>query len=266
MLGITRQNYYSRRRQRRRQKVDEGLIVELVRRERNLQPRLGIRKLYHMLKDELAEEGVKIGRDRMFEVLGKRNLLVVPKRAEHPRTTVRYKTLLPYGNLIKQMEVTEPNQVWVADITYIRTREGFLYLSLITDKYSRKIVGYYSSDSLMSGGSIKALKMALAQLPAGKKPVHHSDQGVQYYSHRYVEELEKRQLPISMTEANHCAENAMAERVNGILKSEYGLDQEIKSKREACKMTDQAVMLYNNRRPHTALGYRIPNQVHALAA
>ncbi len=262
---MSRQNYYARRRQRQRRVVDGELVAKLVVRERQTQARLGTRKLYHLLKPELAEAGVRIGRDRMFAELRQRDLLLEPLPAPYPHTTQSDHPLPVFGNTIKELEVTAPNQVWVSDITYLRTREAFVYLALITDKYSRKIVGWHVGDNLEAVGCVRALERALADLPAGAKPIHHSDQGSQYCSHQYVERLQARGLGISMTETNHCAENALAERVNGILKQEYGLGGELPSKEVAYLAVQQSIELYNTRRPHGALGNRIPAEVHQAA-
>lgn len=264
-LGMSRQNYYARHQQRRRRKVDGELVAGLVQRERREQARLGTRKLYSMLKPELEAAGVRIGRDRLFEELRKRELLLEPLPAQYPHTTQSYHNLPVFRNVIKDLEVTAPNQVWVSDITYLRTREDFVYLALITDKYSRKIVGWHVGDSLESVGCVRALERALADLPEGIKPVHHSDQGSQYCCHEYVGRLQECGLGISMTETNHCAENALAERMNGILKQEYGLGAEFPSKASAYQVTGQGIELYNTRRPHGALGNRIPAQVHQAA-
>jgi putative transposase len=262
---MSRQNYYARRQQRQRRVVDAEFMVGLVRRERQQQGRLGTRKLYHMLKPELEEAGVRIGRDRMFEELRSRALLLEPVPAQYPQTTQSYHNLPVFGNVIKDRELTAPNQVWVSDITYLRTRESFVYLALITDKYSRKIVGWHVGDSLEAIGCVRALEGALAELPEGCKPIHHSDQGSQYCCHEYIGCLQKSGLGISMTETNHCAENALAERVNGILKQEYGLGTELPTKAVAYRAVQQGIKLYNTRRPHSALGYRIPAEVHAAA-
>jgi len=263
---MTRQNYYARRQRRRRRAVDGELVAELVRRERQMQPRLGTRKLYHLLQPELKEAGVRVGRDRMFEELRKRDLLLEPLPAPYPQTTQSYHNLPVFGNRIKDKELEGPNEVWVSDLSYLRTREGFLYLALITDKYSRKIVGWHVGDTLEAVGCLRALDGALAELPEGSKPIHHSDQGSQYCCHEYVKRLQERGLPISMTEVNHCAENALAERMNGILKQEYGLGAEFPTKADARRTVPQGIWLYNTKRPHTALGYRVPEQVHQCAA
>jgi transposase InsO family protein len=262
---MSRQNYYARHRHRQRRSVDGELVAGLVRGERERQARLGTRKLYHMLKPQFKKAGVRMGRDRMFEELRKRDLLLEPMPAQYPQTTQSYHNLPVFRNMIKDLEVTAPNQVWVSDITYLRTRESFVYLALITDKYSRKIVGWHAGDSLEATGCVRALERALADLPEGSRPIHHSDQGSQYCCHEYVDRLQKSGLPTSMTETNHCAENALAERMNGILKQEYGLGMELPSKAIAYLAVQQGIKLYNMRRPHGALKYQVPAQVHAAA-
>lgn len=264
-VDMSRQNYYAARRLRRRREVDEELIVELVRRERQVQPRIGGRKLLHMLRGDLQEAGVSIGRDRFFEVLAERDLLVEPKRSE-PKTTNSRHSLPVFRNLLKDREPTAPNQAWLGDLTYIRTDEGFMYASVIMDQFSRKIVGYHIGDSLEALGCIKALEFALAGLPANRYPIHHSDRGCQYCCHEYVRRLHERGLSISMTEQNHCYENAQAERVIGILKQEYEMDATFRSKSQAVASFKQAVDLYNHRRPHLSLNYAVPAEVHQQAA
>ena len=261
-LGMSRQNYYAQRHRRQRQAVDADLIRELVQRERQVQPRVGGRKLYKMLQAELVQAGVKVGRDRFFEILRKCNLLLEPQPAAYPSTTHSRHTLPVFSNQIKDLEPTGANQVWISDITYLRTREGFLYLALITDKWSRKIVGHHCGDSLEAEGCLEVLEVAAAILPPGARPIHHSDRGCQYCSHLFVERLAQYQMPVSMTEKDHCAENAMAERVNGILKQEYGLGMQFQTKADALRAVAQSIWLYNHRRLHAALDYRIPENVH----
>lgn len=264
-VGMSRQNYYAARRLRQRRQVDEALIVELVRQERRMQPRLGGRKLLHLLRTDLDEAGVNIGRDRFFELLAEADLLVIPKSGA-PRTTNSRHSLPVFGNLLAGKVLRMPNEVWVSDLTYIRTDEGFLYAALITDAYSRKIVGTHIGDSLEAEGCLLALEQALSALPAGKQPIHHSDRGCQYCCHEYIERLQARGLAISMTQVMHCYENAQAERVNGILKQEYELDRRFRTKAQARRTFEQAVWLYNHRRPHLCLGYRFPANVHEEAA
>ena len=262
---MSRQNYYAARRLRQRRQVDEELILELVRRERQVQPRLGGRKLRHLLLADLEEAGVSVGRDRFFEVLAEHDLLVVPKPGA-PHTTNSRHCLPVFHNLFAGMTLQAPNEAWVSDLTYIRTDEGFLFAALITDAYSRKIVGANIGDSLEAEGCLRALEQALSELPEGKQPMHHSDRGCQYCCHEYVERLQARGLAVSMTEVMHCYENALAERVNGILKQEYEMDRTFRTKAQAKAAFRQAVWLYNHRRPHLRLNYRFPADVHAEAA
>lgn len=262
---MCRQNYYKAHKIRRRKEVDEDLVEQLVRAERAEQPRLGGRKLYFMLKPELEAADVSLGRDRFFEVLRDNDLLLEPLPSV-PHTTNSRHSLGIFPNIIKELEVTRSNQVWVSDITYVRTTEGFIYLSLITDKYSRKIVGYWAGDTLETEGCLKALDRALKGKPEEARIIHHSDRGCQYCSHLYVNKLREEGIGISMTEEKHCSENALAERVNGILKQEYWLGSVFQSKEQAYEAVDEAVHLYNNRRPHTSLDYRTPQEVHVLAA
>ena len=261
--GMSRQNFYKGRKERVRREVDGDLIEELVRTERMIQPRLGGKKLHHLLKPELAKAGVRIGRDRFFEVLGERGLLLDPL-PKAPRTTNSRHSLPVFRNLLTDMQVDAPNQAWVSDITYLRTDEGFLYLSLITDDWSRKIVGYHTGDTLETEGCLRALEQAVKGLVDGMFPLHHSDRGSQYCSHLYTGKLREYGLGISMTEELHCYENAKAERVNGILKQEYFLGGCFRTKQQAIKAVDQAVWLYNTRRPHQALKYEIPAIVHEI--
>jgi len=262
LAKMTPQNYYARRTAWSRQAVDLALVLELVRAERQQQPRLGVRKLHYLIAPELKAAGVKLGRDRLFAELSKAGMLVERKPAEWPRTTNFNANLPVFGNLIKRRQLSGPNQVWVADITYIRTREAFLYLGLITDKWSRKIVGFHLGETLETKDALRALAMALKGLRGSERPIHHSDRGCQYASHGYVSRAQQAGLTMSMTEQNHSAENALAERVNGILKQEYWLDRNFATRPEAQQATAQGVNLYNNRRPHTALGFKTPAMMH----
>ena len=264
-VGMTRQNFYKARKDRQRREVDEQFIASLVKAERAIQPRIGGLKLHSMLKPECKDAGIKVGRDLWFEILGNQGLLLEPL-PKAPRTTDSRHNLPVFTNLIKDLKPTGPNQIWVSDITYIRVSDGFMYLSLVTDMYSRKIVGAHLGDTLEAVETLKALEDALGQLPPGVELIHHSDRGSQYCSHKYVERLQEHGISISMTEDNHCAENSMAERVNGILKQEYYLKQEFKRKAHARRAVREAIELYNGRRPHRSLNMLTPNQVQELAA
>ncbi len=260
--GMTRQNYYKSRSLRQSQEVASDIILAHVHRERKIQPKLGARKLLVRISQSLMEQGVSIGRDRLFNLL-RHNDLLIKRKSKYCVTTDSRHRFRVYCNLLYDADVTGPNQVVVSDITYLRVGEKFVYLALVTDYFSRSIVGWYCNDSLESLGAQKALGKALKQLPEGCKIIHHSDRGSQYCCHAYIKMLDGHQ--ISMTEKNHCYENSKAERVNGILKQEYGLDGVFKSKADVLKAVREAVYLYNNLRPHQALGYRYPAQVHAAA-
>jgi putative transposase len=203
---MSRQNYYARRQRRQQEAIDAELIERLVQRERSVQPRMGGRKLHDALTKELAQAGVALGRDRFFTVLRERELLLAPQPSPYPRTTQSRHSLPVFTNQIKGLDLTGANQVWVSDLTYLRTEEGFLYLALITDRWSRKIVGHHCGDTLEAEGCLKALDLALAGLPEHARPIHHSDRGSQYCCHLYVNRLKECQLGVSMTEKNHCAE------------------------------------------------------------
>ncbi len=262
---MSRQNYYAKRRRRKQAQVDEELILGLVKKERRIQPRIGTRKLMELLGQTLALQGVQIGRDRFFRLLGKAGLLV-KKKPRRPKTTCSSHSLPVFRNLLREREPTAPHHVWVSDLTYIRTEEGFLYAALIKDLFSHQVVGKHIGDSLEAQGCVVALRKALKQLPPNRFPIHHSDRGSQYCCWEYVEELRSRGLSVSMTEENHCYENASAERLIGILKQEYELDATFKTKRQAMAAFEQAVYLYNHRRPHLSLNYQVPSQAHRAAA
>lgn len=264
-FDIKRDAWYKYQKRCHKRKMVKSKVVELVEQERKDQPRIGTRKLYETLRPSFDAAQIKVGRDSLFDILRGNNLLVKRKRA-YCKTTNSYHHFHKYKNLVKDMAITAPNQVWVSDITYIRTVKGFCYLALVTDLYSRKIVGYDISDSLELTGCLRALQQALRQARPAAGLVHHSDRGVQYCSHQYVNKLKKKKIKISMTEENHCYENAVAERVNGILKDEFYLDQCFFSTEKAKIATKSAIKLYNNKRLHLSLGYKTPNMVFKNAA
>lgn len=202
-----------------------------------------------------------MGRDKFFEIMRENGLLITPKRS-YVRTTDSFHHFRIYTNLIKEKVIDRPHMVMASDITYIRTLHGFMYLALITDLGSRKIIGYDLSESLAVEGSLRALKMALKQRDRTKKMIHHSDRGIQYCCHDYIKVLKGNNVSISMAEKGNPYENAIAERVNGILKTEYMLDETFNSKSDALKAVNEAVWLYNNLRPHLSLGYLTPEEVH----
>jgi putative transposase len=264
-FSLKRDAYYKFHKRYLAEKEVERAVVGLVRQSRKVLPREGTRKLLKSLHDDFQEQRLKIGRDRLFRILRENGLLVARKKYSS-RTTNSYHRFYKYNNIIKDLKIDRPDQVWASDITYIRTLGGFCYLALITDMYSRKIVGYDLSDSLELNGCLRALQKAIYQAKATKGLIHHSDRGIQYCSNQYTQVLKRKKMQISMTEENHCYENAMAERVNGILKDEFYLDQTFASVDHAKEATKNAIKLYNNKRLHLSLDFRTPNYVHHNAA
>lgn len=264
-FSISRDAYYKFNKRHQRRELLEEQVLELVRPKRRIQSREGARKLYKGIKKDMDQMNLKVGRDKLFDILRKHDMLVKPRRSYVNTTNSRHR-FYAYLNIVEDFTPTQKNQLWVSDITYIRTAKGFLYLALITDAYSRKIVGYDISDSLELEGALRALRRALSSLPADHTLIHHSDRGIQYCSHAYVNKLKSRGVKISMAAKGNCYENAMAERVNGILKQEYYLDQNFRTKKIAIAACRQAVKIYNGLRLHMSLGYKTPNYVHNKAA
>jgi len=259
-FGYSRQGYYQHKHLVEQRQREEEVILAKVRQFRYQQPRVGGRKLYLMLE----ECGVNIGRDRLFEILRDHQMLV-RRRKRYTRTTDSRHPFRYYPNLIKDIRIDRPGQVYVSDITYIYTLEGFQYLALVTDYYSRKIVGYDLSSSLSIDGSIRALKMALRQTKDPSSLIHHSDRGVQYCCKEYIKLLKKHGVEISMTEQDHVYENALAERVNGILKDEFCLGDTLQSRDVAKELVRESVKIYNQSRLHMSLNYQTPESVYAAA-
>lgn len=261
---MSRQAYYQRTAAEAVKAQRNQTVVELVREQRIMQPRIGTRKLHHMLQDRLTTHHIKIGRDALFDILRQARLLILPKRAYH-KTTHSHHRFYKHPNLLKpgeaQIVPSRPEQVWVADITYLPTHTENTYLSLITDAYSRKIVGYHVDDHMQTNAVGKALKMAISTRQYKLPLIHHSDRGIQYCSAEYQEIHEKHQITCSMTDGYDCYQNALAERVNGILKHEFLLNKP-KDLMEARLMVKQAIKIYNERRPHLSLKYKTPDAVH----
>lgn len=268
-FGYSRQGYYHHKHLLGQRHQEEEIILAVVRKFRRQQPRVGGRKLYRTrLNDAVGQVlqncGVYIGRDRLFEILRDHHMLV-QRRKRYTRTTDSRHPFRYYPNLIKDIQIDRPGQVYVSDITYIHTLEGFLYLALVTDYYSRKIVGYDLSDSLSIDGSLRALKMALRQAKDPSNLIHHSDRGVQYCCKAYIDLLKKHGVKISMTENDHVYENALSERVNGILKDEFCLGDTLQSKDIAKQLVKESVRIYNQCRLHMSLNYRTPESVYVTA-
>ncbi|MCD4679019.1 MAG: IS3 family transposase [Bacteroidales bacterium] len=264
-FDLKRDAYYKYQKRFLKRELLKDQVLSLVKERRKELPREGCRKLHTALHDKFVEQDLKVGRDALFDILREKNMLVMRKRS-FTKTTNSYHHFHKYRNLIYGITPTRKNQIWVSDITYIRTVNGFCYLALITDVFSRKIVGYDISDSLELAGCLRALKKALRRAGKIKDLIHHSDRGVQYCSHQYVNKLKKRKIKISMTEENHCYENAIAERVNGILKDEFFLDQTFFSVVHAQRATKNAIDLYNNKRLHLSLKYKTPNMLYKNVA
>jgi|SRR5690554_4001037 len=264
-FGITRQAYYQNSWKAVYVSVEEDLVLNEVKKIRKYHGRMGTRKLYDKLEPFMIEHQIKIGRDALFDLLSANHMLV-RKRKRKVQTTQSYHWLRKYPNLIKDFTPTAPNQLWVSDITYWQIETGYVYISFITDAYSHKIVGFHVAETLESVETIKALEMALEGLiliPGTEyQLIHHSDRGVQYCHHKYVKLLQDYDIKISMTENGDPLENAIAERVNGIIKEEYLQDYTVKNIKEAKQVLNFVVKLYNEDRPHNSIGNNVPNAVH----
>jgi putative transposase len=263
LLGYSRQAYYQGNREYEKQVLGSELIVQEVLRIRKSQKRIGGRKLLKTMQAFLDHHALDMGRDNLFDLLRENGLLVRKRRSKKPNTTFSRHWFKRYPNLIKGFVPHKPNRLWVSDITYIVIGDDFGYLSLITDAYSRKIVGFYLSKNLSASGCVKALEMALENNPNREKLIHHSDRGVQYCSAEYSGLLELEGISISMTQSGDPLENALAERVNGILKDEL-LESNYNSFEEAQKSVAAAIIIYNYQRLHLSIDMLTPEQAHHL--
>jgi len=262
VFGKSRQTYYERMANSEQKRMEIQLVVDLIHLRRKEMPRLGGLKLHYLLQVDFKSHNLKIGRDKFFTLLREQNLLVKPKR-NYARTTYSYHRFHKYPNLIRDVQLVRPNQVWVSDITYITIRMHFAYLSLITDLYSHKIVGYCLYKTLETAGCIKALTMAVHSVNEPTESlIHHSDRGIQYCSNTYVDILKAMTIKISMTEKKDAYENSVAERVNGILKSEFNIDQSFKSFQIAETIIENSIRIYNQERPHLSCNMLTPEQAH----
>ena len=256
-MGISRQAYYKHCKVSLAKQQLESQVIAFVKAERMIQPRIGTRKLKHLM----SLSKLSIGRDRLFALL-KVNRLLVPCRRAYHRTTRSRHRFERHPNMIKAgIQLTQPEQLWVADITYLPTHGGESYLSLVTDAYSRKVVGYHVDNNLKTRSVKQAFIKALKARQTNTNLIHHSDRGIQYCSDEYQAIHDKYGITCSMTDGYDCYQNALAERMNGILKNEYLL---IKPSNldEAKKMVAQSVAIYNQRRPHEALKYKTPDEIH----
>ena len=260
MFGISRQSVYqqeSRDTQRIKELVKVRTMVQTIRME---MPRLGTRKLYYLLKESFEIEQIKIGRDTLFDFLRSENMLVRPKK-NYTKTTNSKHWLKKHPNLFAPMKVIRPEQAFVSDITYLKSRENTHYLSLVTDAYSRKIMGYKLSDNMNAENVVQALEMALKERLTSNGLIHHSDRGLQYASEIYQNKLIAEAILPSMTDGYDCYQNALAERINGILKQEF-LFYKCNNGNELEKLVIESIEIYNEKRPHLSLGMKTPNFVH----
>lgn len=264
LFGYSRQSYYKRDVNDFAEDAIEPLIVEKAQDYRRNNPGLGCAKLYLIIKDMFEETGCMPGRDAFIELLRKNGLMVQIKRRKRYRTTDSNHNYRKYPNLIEGVIPHRPNEIWVADITYVGTNEGVCYLSLITDAYSHKIVGWAVGPTLETTYPLEALYMALSTLQGEEAEhlIHHSDRGCQYYSMAYVNELKKRGISISMTQSGDPLENAVAERANGILKTEWLYKMKIETRQECSSVLGRIIGFYNNERPHMSIGMQTPEVAH----
>ena len=260
LLGYSRQAYYDHQKHHCKQQYEEELVIQEVLRHRRLQGSVGTRKLLLMIKDFTQNHHIDLGRDRFFSLLREQGLLVRARKRKAV-TTFSHHLYRKYKNLIRDYSPLAPNLLWVSDITYITTKTGFSYLSLITDAYSRKIVGHCLFPTLAAAGSVKALEMALLNNKTGSNLIHHSDRGIQYCCDDYVSRLNKMDIKISMTENGDPLENAIAERVNGILKTELLQDvyQDFNAAKEG---VTAAIEIYNSVRLHSSCDMLTPEAAH----
>lgn len=262
LFGKTRQAYYKQQRAAEGLVMRDAIVIKTVKEIRADMPRIGTRKLHYLLTDTLAQHGLDIGRDKLFDLLSDYGMLVRRRKRKKTYTTDSNHPFRKYPNMIRELVPTAANQLWVSDITYIALTGQFCYLSLVTDAYSRKIVGYCLYPTLEKEGPLSALRMALTQLGRHSTLIHHSDRGLQYCCGDYTSMLVSNGIGISMTEKGDPYENAIAERVNGILKHEFDIIQRFKSLEEAECAICKAIQTYNGQRPHSSCNYLTPDEAH----
>jgi len=258
LFGYSKQAYYKAQCATEYRRAGYAQAKQAVLTVRRQLPRTGTRKLKFILNSQ----GVTIGRDTLFDLLRADGLLIV-KRKKYTVTTNSRHWMRKYPNLAKSLNVHRPEQMWVADITYLDTLEGTMYLHLITDAYSKKVMGYQLCNNMEAASTLKALKMAIRNRKYPKSElIHHSDRGLQYCSRVYTEHLKNHGVGVSMTENSDPYENAIAERINGMLKEEFGLGDRLDSMKQAQQLADQSVEAYNELRPHLSCHYLTPIQMH----
>lgn len=263
LFGKSRQAYYQLKKQIHKEQIDSEMVIELVKKARKNKPRTGGRKLYIELKDMFNRHNINIGRDKFFDILRASGMLI-KKRKRRVYTTQSFHWLRKYPNTAAGFEPQKTGELWVSDITYIEIGAGFAYLYLITDAYSHKIVGWYLSESLHAKNAVIALKSAFANEQTDEGLIHHSDRGVQYCSQEYVKILNKHHCRISMTESGDPRENAIAERVNGILKDEWINDLNFETIARAKAAIKKIIEAYNTERLHMSIDFQTPEQAHLM--
>lgn len=262
LFGKSRQGWYDLGQHKGQKEMKNGLILDKVREIRTDFPKMGSLKLRVMVEKELEDHHFSLGRDTFLQLLRDHDLLI-KKRRSYTRTTNSNHPYKKWPDLINRRAASMAEEIWVSDITYLRIKSGFVYLALVTDAYSRKIVGYNLSRNLKAEGCIKALKMAFNHRIYPQRPlIHHSDRGIQYCCDAYVRLLERYQVAISMTQSGSPYDNAIAERINGILKMECALDQTFTSFQAAEQEVLEAVTKYNYRRPHFSCQLNTPQYKH----
>jgi len=260
-LDKTQQAFYDNSKRKKNNDLQDAIVLTLVKELRKNHPKMGTTKLAQLLQSDLEKHNIKMGRDKLHALLRDYGFTVRTGKYK-PHTTNSNHPYRRYSNLIADLEVTEANKLWVSDITYISTKKGFSYLSLITDAYSHKIVGWSLLPNMKSELVLEALKMALSTNTLSSSLIHHSDRGIQYCSNDYVAELERNKISISMTQNGDPYENAVAERMNGILKMEYNLKDEFSDYYASLEQTKKAILLYNDYRPHKSCNMLTPSQAH----
>lgn len=264
LFGKTRQAYYQRLSYNYEEYAEDGIILDLIQEYRKDMGRLGGRKLWNLINKRLPKR-FSVGRDRLFDLMDREHLKVHKKRRS-TRTTYSSKWMHQWPNLIKDIVPTASNQIWVSDITYVDTDAGFVYLHLVTDAYSKKILGWYLSPTLHADYTVEALNMAIRNAGCNLKGlIHHSDRGCQYCCEKYVKLLQENEILISMTECGNPRENAIAERVNGILKMEWLNDEHFHNIKDAYQRIAEVIDIYNNKRPHLSLDYATPSQAYVMS-
>ena len=242
--------------------MQQQTIKQLVDRERKQLPRIGTRKIHYLIKDDLRQQGLKFGRDKLFALMRYYDLQIKPRR-RYVQTTMSKHWLRRWPNIIKGIPVNHPDEIWVSDITYLKTEEGTCYLNMVTDAYSRKIVGYAVADNMETEDMIEALRMATANKQYSQiSTIHHSDRGMQYCSQEYELLTSNNNIKLSMTENSDPYENALAERMNRTIKEEFGIDKKLKNRQMVYQLIEESIFLYNNKRPHLALQMKTPEQVY----